>query len=83
MRNVAVGIIVIVVLLLVARHYVKSQIRVTPINVRQTAQLHAIDAALELFSNDFHGSPPSRAVDDANRPYCGAMKLAEARWGGT
>jgi hypothetical protein len=44
-------------------------------------QIHSIDAAIELFSNEFDGYPPSGAVDDMNRPYCGAMKLAEAAMG--
>jgi hypothetical protein len=81
MRNVAVWIVVIVALfLLTALLWLKRNTN-TGWDVRPTAQLHTIDAALELFNNDFGGYPPSGAVDDANRPYCGAMKLAEATLG--
>jgi hypothetical protein len=46
--------------------------------LEQIAQLHSIDAAVNLFSDEFNEYPPSGAVDNANRPYCGAMKLSEA-----
>ena len=36
---------------------------------------------IELFNNEFDGYPPSDANDPAGRPYCGAMKLAEALMG--
>jgi len=47
-------------------------------NVMQMAQFNALNAATELFMNEFDGYPPSDANDRAGRPYCGAMKLAEA-----
>lgn len=50
-------------------------------NVKQTAQLHSIDAAIELFSNEWGGYPPSGALDPEGNGYCGAMKLAEAIMG--
>jgi type II secretory pathway pseudopilin PulG len=50
-------------------------------NVKETAQLHAIDTALELFSNEFDGYPDSGALDPAQLQYCGAMKLCEALMG--
>jgi type II secretory pathway pseudopilin PulG len=52
-------------------------------NVKQTAQLHSIDAAIELFSSEFEGYPPSSALDPTGSaaPYCGAMKLCEAIMG--
>jgi hypothetical protein len=81
MRSLARCVVAVVVLLLVVYLYVESTICRPGIIVRQTPQLHAIDAATELFQNDFHEYPPSGAVDDANRPYCGAMKLAEATIG--
>jgi len=51
--------------------------------VRQKAQLHFINAALELFANKFYfnGYPPSDALDPTGKPYCGAMKLCEAVMG--
>jgi len=47
----------------------------------QRAQFHSIEAALELFNNEFDRYPPSDANDSTGRPYCGAMKLAEALMG--
>jgi len=53
-------------------------------NVKQKAQFHSIDAALELFSSQFDGYPDS----SYNPPgatgqygYCGAQKLCEAMMG--
>lgn len=40
-----------------------------------------MEAALELYNNKFDGYPPSDANDPTGRPYCGAMKLAEALMG--
>jgi len=50
-------------------------------DVQQKAQFNAINAAVELFSNEFDGYPPSTAVDSMTQPYCGAMKLCEALMG--
>lgn len=49
--------------------------------VRQKAQLHMIDIALEMFRAEFDGYPPSDALDPISRQYCGVMKLAEALMG--
>jgi type II secretory pathway pseudopilin PulG len=49
--------------------------------VKQMAQFHSIEAAVELFNNENDGYPPSGALDGANQPYCGAMKLCEAMMG--
>ena len=49
--------------------------------VKQLAQFNAINAAIELFSNENDGYPPSGALDGAGQPYCGAMKLCEAMMG--
>jgi type II secretory pathway pseudopilin PulG len=71
------SIIIILIGLLVpslnmAKRYAKE--------VRQKAQFHSIDSALELFSGAWDGYPPSSAMDGAATPapYCGAMKLCEA-----
>lgn len=45
------------------------------------ARLHSMDAALELFNNEFGSYPPSDANDSTGKPYCDAMKLAEAMMG--
>jgi len=50
-------------------------------NLRQRAQLKSIDTALELVKSDFDYYPPSDALDEEGRPYCGAMKLCEAAMG--
>ncbi|MEN6426399.1 MAG: hypothetical protein ABFE13_13645 [Phycisphaerales bacterium] len=50
-------------------------------NIRQKAQLHSMDAALELFDNEFKHYPPSEANDLTGKPYCGVMKLAEVLMG--
>jgi len=47
-------------------------------DIAQKAQLNALTAALELVKNEFQTYPPSEANDPTGRPYCGAMKLAEA-----
>jgi len=72
------SIIVILIGLLVpalnmAKQYAKK--------VRQMAQFHSIDAAIELFNNEFDGYLPSDEVDLTGASYCGAMKLAEAMVG--
>ncbi len=64
-----------------------NKVRQYATNVKQTAQLHAIDAAIELFNNEFDGYPTSSARDSTivngtgGVPYCGAMKLCEAIMG--
>jgi len=50
-------------------------------DVQQKAQFNAINAAVELFNNEFDGYPPSNALDSMNQPYCGAMKLCEGLMG--
>ncbi len=50
-------------------------------DVQQKAQLKAIDAAVELFNNEFDGYPPSTALDSMGQAYCGSMKLCEALMG--
>jgi type II secretory pathway pseudopilin PulG len=49
--------------------------------VRQRAQFHSIDSALELFNGEWGGYPPSEAQDQLGVEYCGAMKLCEAMLG--
>jgi len=53
-------------------------------DVKQAAQFHSINAALELYSNEFNGYPDSAGYSDVNSTsnnYPGAMKLAEAMVG--
>jgi type II secretory pathway pseudopilin PulG len=55
--------------------------------VKQRAQFHSIDAALELFKNEFDGYPDSSTVnqnpdyDEAGKDYPGAARLCEAMMG--
>jgi len=50
-------------------------------DVKQQAQFHSIDAAIELFNSEFDGYPDSDALDPDGAQYCGAMKLCEAMMG--
>jgi len=50
-------------------------------DVGQMVQLFNIDTAIELFNSEFDRYPPSDALDEDGRPYCGAMKLCEAVMG--
>lgn len=52
-----------------------------PPELRQKAQLHILDAALELFASEVNGYPPSDALDKDKNSYCGAMKLCKAMMG--
>jgi len=49
--------------------------------VKQLAQFNSMQSAIELFSNENDGYPPSGALDGTGQPYCGAMKLCEAMMG--
>ena len=46
--------------------------------VKQKAHLRSIDTGIELFNAEFDDYPPSDALDEEDKPYCGAMKLCEA-----
>jgi len=72
-------IIILIGLLVPSLNMVKRYAK----EVRQKAQFHSIEAALELFSGGWDGYPPSDALDDSSSPqdYCGAMKLCEAMVG--
>ena len=72
------SIIVILIGLLVPA---LNRVRIYAKTVRQKAQFHSIEAALELFNSEFDGYPPSGALDPTSQPYCGAMKLCEAMMG--
>jgi len=49
--------------------------------VKQNAQFFYIYGAIELFNSEFDGYPPSNAMDEDGRSYCGSMKLCEAMMG--
>jgi type II secretory pathway pseudopilin PulG len=70
-------IVILIGLLVPALNHVRRYAK----NVRQMAQFHSIEAALELFNNEFEGYPQSNALDGDSNPYCGAMKLCEAMMG--
>jgi len=73
------SIIVILIGLLVPA---LNKVRRYALDVKQKAQLHAIEPALEMFRNEFEDYPDSRAVDASGQSYyCGAMKLCEAVMG--
>jgi len=70
-------IIILIGLLVPALNMVKQYAR----RVRQKAQFHSIDVAMELFNNEWDGYPDSDAQDEAGQDYCGALKLCEAMVG--
>jgi type II secretory pathway pseudopilin PulG len=72
-------IIILIGLLVPSLNMVKRYAK----EVRQKAQFHSIDSAIELFSSNsgWGGYPPSDALDEAGKDYCGAMKLCEAMVG--
>jgi len=72
------SIIVILIGLLVPA---TNKVRVYAYEVKQKAQFHSIDTAIELFNSQFDGYPDSDALDPDGQPYCGAMKLCEAMMG--
>lgn len=56
-----------------------SMVRRAANTVRQKAQFHSIDTALEAYYSDFNDDyPDSERLDVTGAPYCGAQKLAEA-----
>ncbi len=60
-----------------------NRVRRYATDVKQKAQFHSIGVALDLFSNENEGYPPSNAEEPNGvfTYYCGAMKLAEAMVG--
>jgi type II secretory pathway pseudopilin PulG len=72
------SIIVILIGLLVPA---LNKVRQFAYEVKQKAQFHSIDAAIELFNSQFDDYPPSGAFDPDGVSYCGAMKLCEAMMG--
>ncbi len=72
-------IVILIGLLVPALNRVKRYAR----RVKQKAQFHSIDVAMELFNTEFDGHPNSEEKDEATPPqsYCGAMKLCEAMMG--
>lgn len=70
-------IVILIGLMVPALNKVKRFAR----DVQQKAQFNAINAAVELFSNEFDGYPPSNSLDGDGQAYCGSMKLCEALMG--
>ena len=72
-------IIILVGLLVPSLNKVKQYAK----KVKQRAQFHGIDVAMEFFNTEFDGYPNSDEKDEASpqQDYCGAMKLCEAMVG--
>jgi len=70
-------IIILIGLLVPALNRVRRYTR----RVKQKAQFHSIEVAMELFQIEFDGYPNSDAKDENGDDYCGAMKLCEAMMG--
>jgi hypothetical protein len=62
-------------------YWTADRIRIDAWPRYQQAQFHSMEAAIGLFKGEFNIYPPSDANDPAGKPYCGAMKLAEAMMG--
>jgi len=79
---VLLAVLLVVLLIVVfAAVVVIPPARALTMYIKQKAQLHCADAAIELFRDEYGSYPPSNAADPAGKPYCGAMKLAEALMG--
>ena len=77
-----VGQVIVVLLLIAILVVIQLRSRRPPRpDLKQRAQFHSMDAALELHAREFDGYPPSDANDPTGVPYCGALKLAEAVMG--
>ena len=72
------SIIVILIGLLVPS---LNKVRRYAYSVRQKAQFHSIEVAMDLFYIEYEGYPNSDAEDEDGKDYCGAMKLCEAMMG--
>ncbi len=72
------SIIVILIGLLVPA---LNQVRKYAREVKQRAQFHSIDTALQFFNSEFDTFPDSSATGPDGKAYCGAMKFAEAMVG--
>jgi len=70
-------IVILIGLLVPALNRVKRYSK----EVKQKAQFHSIDVAMELFNAQWDGYPDSDATDETGASYCGAMKLCEAMMG--
>ncbi len=70
-------IIILIGLLVPALNQVKRYAK----EVKQHAQFHSIDVAMELYETEHDGYPPSGQNGSDNVAYCGSMKLAEAMVG--
>jgi len=70
-------ILLVLLLLILIAYIITRPVIDHPTSVRQPAQLHSFEAAIELFDSQFKGYPPSDANDVTGAAYCGAMKLAE------
>ena len=72
-------IIILIGLLVPALNQVKRYAK----EVKQHAQFHSIDVAMELFETEHDGYPSSGQYGSETplQEYCGAMKLAEAMVG--
>ena len=70
-------IVILIGLLVPALNKVREYSR----EVKQKAQFHSMDSAIELYNTEFDGYPPSYKDDIVGVPYCGAMKLCESMMG--
>lgn len=70
-------IVILIGLLVPSLNKVKRYAR----DVKQKAQFHSIDVAMELFASEHDGYPESKRYDEDGQVYPGALRLCEAMMG--
>lgn len=70
-------IVILITLLAPSLNMVKRHAK----KVKQRAQFHSIDVAMDLYNAEWEGYPDSEEKDEDGVSYCGAMKLCEAMMG--
>jgi len=75
------GVFIPILLFIAAIGVYRSRVHIDRVDIRPMAQLHSMNAAIELFNGEFGSYPPSDANDLTGKPYCGAMRLTEALMG--
>jgi hypothetical protein len=76
-----VVLVAVFLILVVFGSFAAKRMKDFALSLRQTSQLAYIGDRIILFDSDFGSYPPSDANDQTGKPYCGAVKLAEAMMG--
>lgn len=76
--GIVVAVIAAIVLIVVAH---QERMHRDAMDRPQKRQFRSMKTGIELFKDEFYRYPPSGKNDSLGKPYCGAMKLAEAMMG--